>query len=101
VKADSGAAFLLVAAISGTLAFTILASRDSLFAESNLAINQLSVASVITNDLYNIPAGALSANITAIPFYSSDGNALFYENRITASEYAHLEDQKQFGKNGK
>ena len=102
MKTDSGAAFLLVAAISGTLAFTILASRDSLFTESNSAIDQISgVALATTNNLYDIPADARNANSSAIPFYGSDGDALFYEDRITASEYAYREDKKQFGYNVK
>lgn len=100
MKADRGAAFLLVAAISGTLIFVVLASRESVFTESNSAINQVpNVALVATNNLYNIPADSRNANSSAIPFYSSDGNALFYEDRITASEYAYREDQKQFEDN--
>lgn len=96
---DRGAAFLILASASGVLIFMLVASSESLFTAKDSITSRISSGTAANDNVYNMPADVINVNGSAFPFYSSDTNEdpLFYENRISDSQYAHLEDTRQFG----
>lgn len=93
---DKALAFLVLASVIGALIFFLAASSEYLVSSSQSARGRMSNSSSIDIP-YNTPSALINPNSNHTPIHESDGDTLFFEKRMSDSEYAHLEDERQFG----